>query len=65
MKYVFGWPFMTSRMKIFNFWKRFYQKVAHCKVKASKTTIEPLKLLQHVMRKVLVFKPIIIKARQH
>ena len=51
---------MTSHMKIFNFRKRFYQKVTHSKIIVSKTINSTLKSLKYDMIKVLVFKPTII-----
>ena len=51
---------MTSHMKIFNFRKRFYQKVTHFKIIVSKTIIETFKLLNYAKRTVLTFKPKII-----
>ena len=63
-EYVFGWPFMTSYMKFFNFRKRLYRKVNHCNNLVSKTIIEPLKLLKYGKRKILISKPTVIKSKK-
>ena len=51
-------------MKFFNFRKRFYQKVTHCKNLNSNTIIEPLKLLKYGKRKILISKPKVIKSKK-
>ena len=56
MKYVFGCPFMTSCMKIFNFRKRFHQKVTHSKISVSKTAIGTLKTFKIRLKKNLELK---------
>ena len=49
--------------EIFNFRKRFYQKVTHSKILVSKTIVSTLKTFKYAMIKILIFKPTIIKSK--